>query len=82
MKLRIKAKANVITVNYNDSLPEIWNSYQSAGLVDKRTGLYNMYYTIQAKVPGAVAKTKPELPDNSAWQYKRNADKADCVNCR
>ncbi|WP_262335830.1 hypothetical protein [Lactiplantibacillus plantarum] len=34
-----------------------------------------MYYTIQAKVPGAVAKTKPELPDNPAWQYKRNADK-------
>lgn len=75
LKSEVKDKANVITVNYNDSLPEIWNSYQSAGLVDKRTGLYNMYYTIQAKVPGAVAKTKPELPDNPAWQYKRNADK-------
>ncbi len=75
LKDEVKDAANVITVNYNDSLPEIWNSYQSAGLVQKHTGLYNMYYTIQAKVPGAVAKTKPELPDNPAWQYKRNADK-------
>jgi len=70
----VKDSANVITVNYNDSLPDIWNSYQAEGLVDKHTGLYNMYYTIQSKVPGDVAKTKPELPDNPAWQYKRNSD--------
>lgn len=70
----VKDAANVITLNYNDSLPDIWKSYQNNGLVEKNTGLFNMYYTIQNKVPGETAKSKPELPDNPAWQYKRNAD--------
>ena len=70
----VKDNASVITINYNDSLPNIWKSYHEKGLVSKDTGLYNMYYTIQEKVPGEVAKTKPELPSNPNWQYKRNGD--------
>lgn len=74
LKNEVKGDANVVTVNYNDSLPDIWKSYQNNGLVEKQTGLFNMYYAIQSKVPGEVAKSKPELPDNPAWQYKRNSD--------
>ncbi|RRK10816.1 hypothetical protein D1831_05810 [Lactiplantibacillus garii] len=74
LKNEVKGDANVVTINYNDSLPDIWKSYQNHGLVEKNTGLFNMYYALQAKVPGEVAKSKPELPDNPAWQYKRNSD--------
>ena len=71
----VKTASNVITVNYNDNLPNIWQGYHNSGLVAKETGLYNLYYTIQEKVPGEVAKTKLELPSNPDWQYNRNDDK-------
>ncbi|WP_137624688.1 hypothetical protein [Lactiplantibacillus pingfangensis] len=71
----VKSAPSVITVNYNDNLPAIWKGYHTNDLVSKDAGLYNLYYTIQEKVPGEVAKTKLELPDNPAWEYKRNEAK-------
>jgi len=71
----VKSAPSVITVNYNDNLPTIWKGYHDNGLVSKDAGLYNLYYTIQEKVPGEVAKTKLELPSNPAWDYKRNEAK-------
>lgn len=62
---------NVLTVNYNDNLPQIWDEYRRLGLVDQSAGLFNLYYTLQDKHPGHP--DVPRVPKVAGTHAQRNA---------
>lgn len=64
------AHLNVLTINYNDNLPNIWKSYHQMGLVSRDAGLYNMYYSLQAKVPSQTAN--PRVTSNLKWHEEHD----------
>ncbi|MFD1671083.1 hypothetical protein ACFQ5M_03110 [Agrilactobacillus yilanensis] len=62
---------NIITTNYNANLSQIWQQYQTTGLVAPKAKLLNLYQDLQTSAVQPPV-TKVQIPDKATWVHNVN----------